>query len=123
MQQLDLEGTQVSNLEPIKGLTSLLRLNLQGTQVSDLEPIKGLTNLTKLILKSTQVSDLEPIKSLTRLEHLDLEGTIRFVQDGGAGFHGSVSDRLEIQLGLLLASPCMPVISQCLSMKSMTVDG
>ena len=72
---LDLKSTQVSNLEPIKGLRSLEWLNFNNTQVSDLEPIKGLGSLQGLYLINTQVSDLEPIKGLISLQGLYLKGT------------------------------------------------
>ncbi len=75
LEWLRLEGTQVSDLEPIKGLTSLQQLDVSGTQVSDLEPIKGLTSLKVLILVNTQVSELEPVKGLMSLERLGLVGT------------------------------------------------
>ena len=37
---LDLEGSEISDLEPIKGLSSLQWLDLSGTQVSDDEVAK-----------------------------------------------------------------------------------
>src|SRR5271165_3228402 len=43
---LDLSGTQVSDVSPLRDLTSLTRLNLSGTPVSDASPLKELTNLT-----------------------------------------------------------------------------
>ena len=55
----------ISDLEPIKGLTSLVRLHLRGTQVSDLDPIKGLTSLKWLYLNDAQVSD-EQVATLKR---------------------------------------------------------
>jgi Leucine-rich repeat (LRR) protein len=75
LQQLWLEGTGVSDLEPLRGLSSLQGLWLGGTGVSDLEPIKGLTSLQWLDLHGTGVSDLEPIKGLSSLQRLYLEGT------------------------------------------------
>jgi hypothetical protein len=75
LQSLHLRRTQVSNLEPIKGLSSLERLDLGGTEVSDLEPIKGLSSLQSLDLGNTKVSNLEPIKALSSLQRLYLRGT------------------------------------------------
>jgi hypothetical protein len=74
IEKLNLRGSEISDLEPIRGLMSLLFLNLKSTQVSDLEPIKGLTSLQELDLRHTQVSDLEPIKELTNLKRLYLYG-------------------------------------------------
>ncbi|MBW8040163.1 MAG: hypothetical protein FVQ85_09215 [Planctomycetes bacterium] len=72
---LDVRSTQVSDLETIKGLTSLERLYLNGTEVRDLEPIKGLTSLQELYIHDTQVSDLEPIRQLASLQKLGLRNT------------------------------------------------
>ena len=74
-QSLGLQRTQVVDLEPLKGLTSLQLLGLEGTQVVDLEPLQGLTSLQRLRLWRTQVVDLEPLKGLTSLQLLGLEGT------------------------------------------------
>ena len=55
--ELDLGRTEVVDLEPLEGLTSLEKLYLEGTQVVNLEPLKGLTSLQWLDLEGTQVSD------------------------------------------------------------------
>lgn len=75
LQSLGLDRTQVSNLEPIRQIISLQRLYLSRTQVIDLEPIHGLTSLQRINLSGTQVNDLEPIRQLTRLEWLGLGDT------------------------------------------------
>ncbi len=75
LERLYLTGTEVADLEPLKGLTSLQRLYLRGTQVADLEPLEGLTSLQRLYLQGTQVADLEPLQGLTSLKGLDLEHT------------------------------------------------
>ncbi len=75
LQSLDLRGTGVADLRPIKGLTALQWLTLSHTQVADLGPIKGLTALQSLYLSDTGVRDLEPIRGLTALQSLDLSDT------------------------------------------------
>ena len=72
---LDLRGTQVSDLTPLRGLTALQSLDLSGTKVSDLAPLRGLTALQSLHLTSTKVSDLTALRGLTALQGLDLRGT------------------------------------------------
>jgi len=62
--KFDLNETQVSDLNPLKGLSNLQDLSLWRTQVSDLTPLKGLFNLKWLNLRQTQVSDLSPIQHL-----------------------------------------------------------
>lgn len=75
LQRLDFSRTKVRKLGPIKELSNLKMLYLGGTQVSDLEPIKGLSSLRTLYLGGTKVSDLEPIKRLSSLQELDLNST------------------------------------------------
>ena len=75
LSQLDLGGTDVSDLAPLAGLTGLQWLGLDGTGVSDLAPLAGLTGLETLFLNGTDVSDLAPLAGLTGLETLDLGGT------------------------------------------------
>ena len=59
LRQLNLTGTQVTNLESLKGLTALRTPYLFRTQVTDLEALKGLTVLRELTLSGTQVPDAE----------------------------------------------------------------
>ena len=75
LSSLDLGGTQVSDLAPLSGLTSLQSLDLSQTQVSDLAPLSGLTSLQSLDLSQTQVSDLAPLAGLTSLQSLNLSRT------------------------------------------------
>jgi hypothetical protein len=63
IKELNLRGSEISNLEPIKRLSDLENLYLGGTQVNNLEPIKGLSSLKGLYLKGTKVTD-EQVKEL-----------------------------------------------------------
>jgi hypothetical protein len=49
--------SEVSDVTPLAGLTSLERLYLYGTQVSDVTSLARLTTLKTLILRKTQVSE------------------------------------------------------------------
>lgn len=73
--QLVLSCKQISNIEPLKGLSNLQELHLNDTQVSNIEPLRGLVNLQKLGLYDTPVSNIEPLKGLVNLQWLDLSGT------------------------------------------------
>ena len=75
LEALNLRDTQVSDVEPLRGLTNLEALNLRDTQVSDAEPLSRLTNLQELSLSSTRVSDIEPLSRLTNLQDLGLTDT------------------------------------------------
>lgn len=75
LESLNLWGSQVSDLTPLRGLTVLKSLNLSGTQVRDLTPLRGLAVLKSLNLNGTQVRDLTPLRDLTALRSLDLGAT------------------------------------------------
>jgi len=75
LQSLYLTSTQVTDLEPLRGLESLQRLDLINTPVANLEPIRRLIGLESLYLMNTRVSDIKPLRGLARLETLDLDGT------------------------------------------------
>lgn len=72
--RLDLSGSEICDLEPIKALTCLRWLSLSWTKVTDLEPMKGLTSLQELYLSGTKVADLQLIRELRSLQRLDLRG-------------------------------------------------
>lgn len=75
LQTLDIEGTQVSDLGPLSGLTSLQTLVCTATQVSDLGPLSGLASLHTLLCGDTEVSELRPLSGLTNLQTLDVRVT------------------------------------------------
>jgi serine/threonine protein kinase len=60
--ELDLNGTGIADLTPLKGIP-FTSLNLLKTQVRDLSPLKGMY-LTNLDLHSTLVNDLSPLKGM-----------------------------------------------------------
>ncbi|MBX3053785.1 MAG: leucine-rich repeat domain-containing protein [Caldilineaceae bacterium] len=72
---LDLSFTQVGDMTPLAGLTSLQFLLLVDTQVGDVSPLAGLTSLQSLLLINTQVRDVTPLARLTSLQVLFLNGT------------------------------------------------
>ncbi len=73
--ELDLSGSDISDVSPLAGLTALQRLDLMFTPVSDVTPLSGLTALQELDLMNTRVSDVSPLSGLTALQRLDLVGT------------------------------------------------
>jgi Leucine-rich repeat (LRR) protein len=76
VRSLDLSGTEVENLEPLKPLIAVRSLDLSGTKVENIQPLKGLTALQSLNLSQTRVRDLEPLKGLTALQSLNLRNTM-----------------------------------------------
>ena len=75
LESLDLMGTQVSNVGSLAKLTVLESLNLMDTQVLDIGPLANLTALVSLLLTNTQVSNIGALAKLTALERLNLAFT------------------------------------------------
>jgi Leucine-rich repeat (LRR) protein len=85
LQTLNLDVTQVTDLGPLKGLTTIRTLNLSSTKVrtmtvysppaADFGPLKGLTALQTLDLLFTHVADLVPLTSLNALQNLSMYRT------------------------------------------------
>lgn len=61
------DGSVISDLTPLAGLTNLERLNLRGNRIADLTPLAGLTNLRELHLGDNQIRDISPLAGLTNL--------------------------------------------------------
>jgi internalin A len=75
LQQLWINNSQVSDLSPLTHLTALDELWISNTYVNDLSPLKYLTALQVLWINNTKVNDLSPLKYLTALEHLAVSST------------------------------------------------
>ena len=75
LRELNLEGSNVSNVACLAQLTNLQYLNLYETQVSNVACLALLTNLQELNLCKTQVSDVACLAQLTNLQCLDLYKT------------------------------------------------
>ena len=73
--KLTMNGTKISDLSPLRGLTTLNILLLDRTAVSDLSPLRDLIALHTLWLDKTDVSDLSPLRDLTALNDLTLTNT------------------------------------------------
>ncbi|MGH7068427.1 MAG: hypothetical protein ACREFO_00235, partial [Acetobacteraceae bacterium] len=64
---------QITDLEPLNGMTGLERLDLSGcTAIRDLGPIRTLKNLRWLTLPRARISDLSPVTALPSLQSLEL---------------------------------------------------
>ena len=70
--RLYLDGREITDITPLRGLTNLKALSLQNNRISDLTPLAGLTNLIELQLYGNQISDLTPLAELKNLEMLFL---------------------------------------------------
>jgi hypothetical protein len=78
LRELELNGTQISDISPIGYLKGLKFLSLGKTQVSDLAPLQELTGLQTLRLDKTRVLDLRPLAGLRKLADEPDEGGLSF---------------------------------------------
>ena len=67
-------GNDITDIQPLAGLTKLERLDLGANEIADARPLEGLVNLTHLSLWGNQVTDIQPLTKLTKLEKLSLWG-------------------------------------------------
>jgi tetratricopeptide (TPR) repeat protein len=67
---LHVSSSWFQELNVLKGHTEIVGLDLSGTSVSDLSPLRELP-LELLLLKDTRVRDLEPLRGM-KLRHLDV---------------------------------------------------
>ncbi len=72
---LNLDYSDVSDLTPLKGMSSLDTLYMNGTMVDDLTPLKDLCALKSLMMNQTKVSDLTPLAGLNALQNLWMDET------------------------------------------------
>lgn len=70
LKRLDLSSNTVSDISILGAMKDLEYLNLSGTMISSLDSLKGLSNLTELNISSTNVVNIDAIKSLTNIEIL-----------------------------------------------------
>ncbi len=69
---LDLSGNQITDISPLQGLHDLTSLVLFSNQISDLSPLQELIGLIELNLSQNHIIDLSMIKGLNRLKSLRL---------------------------------------------------
>ncbi|MEX0568347.1 MAG: leucine-rich repeat domain-containing protein, partial [Candidatus Njordarchaeota archaeon] len=75
LRKLNLWGSKVSNIEPLRSLTRIERLNLGNTRITNTEPLRNLLRLRELNLSGTLISDIKPLIDLAErgyLIHVDL---------------------------------------------------
>lgn len=71
--KLQINGSDVSDLKPLEGLSKLTQLGITATgPLSNLKPLAGLTALTRLAVSGTGVSDLSPLEGLSAIRVLEL---------------------------------------------------
>lgn len=72
---LELARTKVTNLKPVREMTSLRKLGINQTRVTDLAPLAGLTALEELNAAESAVKSLAALAALTALTTVDVNQT------------------------------------------------
>ncbi|MCG1021384.1 leucine-rich repeat domain-containing protein [Sutcliffiella horikoshii] len=73
---LDVRYNEITDVTPLKDLTSLISLELWGnSSITDISALENLTNLTYLDLDDTAVEDIRPLKEMDDLEILYMSNT------------------------------------------------
>ena len=70
---LGLSNGQLADITPLVELTNLTSLSLWGNEIVNIASLAGLTNLTSLRLDWNQINDITPLAELTSLTALDLK--------------------------------------------------
>lgn len=75
--ELDLSGSEITNLTGLENFTGLTNLNLSRNSITSIEPITGLTTITNLNLSGnqSQISDVDKLSSLTNVADLNMSSS------------------------------------------------
>lgn len=76
LESVNLENTQVKDIDGLRNAIYLKELNLSNTSIDHLEPIIRLANLEKLNVAHSRLLSLSGIENLTKLVSLDLSNTL-----------------------------------------------
>lgn len=73
LKHLIILSSEVENINPLSGLTNLQTLDLSTSNIDNIEPLRNLTNLRELKLSRIPFCDLDPLRGLVNLQTLDLD--------------------------------------------------
>ena len=76
LQTLDISHSSITDIFPIRNITSLTYLNCSNTVIDDLSPLKYSKSLKTLILNSTPVTSIVVIENFDNLEALHIQQTV-----------------------------------------------
>jgi hypothetical protein len=75
LEEIRIENTPVTTLDPVARLYNLKKLSIPGLQVNDYSPVGGAIELEYLDLSNTSVGALDFVIHLNHLTELNIEGT------------------------------------------------
>ena len=61
MRSLDLEGNDVADLAPLRGMAAVEWLDLEGNRVTEVSPLSGMTMVRFLDLNNNAIEDIGPL--------------------------------------------------------------
>jgi len=73
--RLNISNTNINDLSPLSGITTLQYLSIDNVPIQDLAPLSNLENLRTLSISRTWIHDLEPLRGLHKLQDLNLSYT------------------------------------------------
>lgn len=99
---LELHSPRITSrgLVHLRGMSHLIDLNLRGTAVDDLSPIRGMVSIKQLTLDQTPIDDagIAPVSTLPHLTYLYLASTR--VTDSGLSSIGELRDLRGLRLSM-----------------------
>jgi len=72
LEELNINGANLTNLSDISNLKKLRKLYLYDSKIKDISSIENLPNLTKLIISNTEVEEIKGLNNLPKLYSLNL---------------------------------------------------
>lgn len=76
LRKLDISSSDITDLFPIRNLTTLQYLDCSNTMVEDLQPLRYCKSLKKLFIDNTPVTDISVVNNFDKLEVLHLAHTV-----------------------------------------------
>lgn len=71
--EIQIMGTQIDNINPLKGLPHLQIVFLNSTKIKDISPISFCPNVRELIFSGTKVKDISPLKKFSKFKILEFD--------------------------------------------------
>jgi hypothetical protein len=72
---IDISGTAITDLSPLKNLVDLKKINCSNTKISKIDDLSGLNRLEQIDLSKTAVNTIAPLASCDNLEIINAENT------------------------------------------------
>lgn len=76
LENLTLQGCNLSNISALKGATAVVTLNLSHNNISDIGALSSMTNLKELNLEHNVITAISALSSLTSLKKVDISNNV-----------------------------------------------